>query len=345
MSREYQDHPPIIVTGAAGFVGSNLVKGLNRAGHTDILAVDDLTDGRKFCNLVGADIADYWDKDLLLERLKGGLEFTPRCVFHQGACSVTTEWDGRYMMETNYHYSKELLHYCLDENVPFIYASSAAVYGKNSTFKEEPNNEKPLNIYGYSKLLFDNYVRRNYLAWRTTAYIREPQVVGLRYFNVYGPGEAHKAEMASVSFHLNQQVMADGEARLFQGSGDYRDGEQQRDFIHVEDVVKVNLWLLEHPEVHGIFNVGTGKASTFNEVADAVIAWHGRGRKRYIPFPKHIENAYQSFTQADITKLRSVGYDRSFLDIRVGVKSYLDALHKKVEENTPLPGDCLRPVQ
>ena len=321
--------PTIIVTGAAGFVGSNLIKGLNRAGHTNILAVDDLTDGGKFWNLVDADIADYWDKDLLLERLKEGLGFAPRCVFHQGACSMTTEWDGRYMMETNYRYSKELLHYCLDENVPFIYASSAAVYGNNSTFKEEPHNEKPLNIYGYSKLLFDNYVRRNYIALRSTTdnNIRESQVVGLRYFNVYGPGEAHKAGMASVSFHLNQQIIADGEARLFQGSGDYRDGDQRRDFIHVEDVVRVNLWMLEHPEVNGIFNVGTGKASTFNELADAVIEWHGAGEKRYIPFPENLLRSYQSFTQADITQLRSAGYEGSFLDVNAGVKKYLDILN------------------
>jgi len=314
----------IIVTGAAGFVGSNLIRGLNRAGYTDILAVDDLTNGRQFWNLVDTDIADYWDKDLLLNRLKEGLGFVPRCVLHQGACSVTTEWDGRYMMETNYRYSKDLLHYCLDEKVPFIYASSAAVYGKNSAFVEEPNNERPLNVYGYSKLLFDNYVRRNRNIHNWEG---ETQVVGLRYFNVYGPGEAHKAGMASVAFHLNQQLLSDGEIRLFEGSDGYENGDQRRDFIHIEDVVKVNLWFLENVKVRGIFNVGTGKASTFNGLADAVIDWHGRGNKRYIPFPETLIGSYQSFTQADIEKLRTAGYKDQFMDVNVGIKKYLDVLN------------------
>ncbi|MDG2315406.1 MAG: ADP-glyceromanno-heptose 6-epimerase, partial [Gammaproteobacteria bacterium] len=260
----------------------------------------------------------------LLNRLKEGLGFVPRCVLHQGACSVTTEWDGRYMMETNYRYSKDLLHYCLDEKVPFIYASSAAVYGKNSTFVEEPNNERPLNVYGYSKLLFDNYVRRNRNIHNWEG---ETQVVGLRYFNVYGPGEAHKAGMASVAFHLNQQLLSDGEIRLFEGSDGYENGDQRRDFIHIEDVVKVNLWFLENVKVRGIFNVGTGKASTFNGLADAVIGWHGRGNKRYIPFPESLIGSYQSFTQADIEKLRTAGYKDQFMDVNVGIKKYLDVLN------------------
>ncbi len=309
----------IIVTGAAGFVGSNLVRGLNRAGERDILAVDDLSDGRKFSNLADCAIADYWDKDRLLERLRTGLGFVPRHVYHQGACAVTREWDGRYMMENNYRYSTELFEFCRAKRVPLIYASSASVYGAGDSFVEEAGKEWPLNVYGYSKLLFDRYVRRRLRGARS-------QVVGLRYFNVYGPREAHKGSMASVVYHLHRQVQRDGEARLFQGSGGYADGEQLRDFVYVDDVVEVNLWFRRHAEHSGIFNVGTGRAASFNELGDAVIRWHGVGRKRYIPIPGDLERAYQSYTQADISKLRGAGYDRPFMSIGEGVETYLDFL-------------------
>ena len=309
----------IIVTGAAGFVGSNLVRGLNRAGERDILAVDELSDGRKFRNLLDCEIADYWDRDLLVQRLESGLGFDPRCIYHQGACAVTTEWDGRYMMENNYRYSTILFDYCRSAGVPLIYASSAAVYGAGDRFVEDDGSERPLNVYGYSKLVFDRYVQRR---------LRSPgsQVVGLRYFNVYGPGESHKGPMASVAYRLHRQVQQDGEARLFRGSGGYADGEQLRDFVYVDDVVEVNLWFARHTEHSGIFNVGTGRAATFNELADAVIGWHGGGRKRYIPFPENLRDAYQSFTQADIAKLRGAGYDRPFFGVEAGVKAYLDTL-------------------
>ena len=309
----------MIVTGGAGFIGSNLVRALNNRGEEDILVVDDLTDGHKFANLVNCRIADYWDKDLFQRRLRAGLNIEPSCIFHQGACSVTTEWDGRYMMETNYQYSVELLDFCLTNAVPLIYASSAAVYGASQEFKEHPRLEHPLNVYGYSKLLFDQYVRRKLAG-------ANAQVVGLRYFNVYGPGEAHKGAMASIAWHLNQQINDSGEARLFEGSGGYESGEQLRDFIFVDDVVDVNLWFLEHPEHSGIFNVGTGKASTFNEVANAVIDWHGRGVIDYIPFPGTLKSSYQSFTEADISALRTVGYEASFADAASGVRAYLDRL-------------------
>ncbi len=312
----------IIVTGGAGFIGSNLVRALNSRGERDILVVDDLTDGHKFTNLLDCELADYWDKDLFQQRLRSGLTFTPKCIYHQGACSVTTEWNGRFMMETNYRYSTELLDYCLANAIPLIYASSAAVYGASRDFQEGRGLERPLNVYGYSKLLFDQYVRRR---------LPKPgsQVVGLRYFNVYGPGEAHKGAMSSIAWHLNQQILKDAKARLFEGSGGYEAGEQLRDFVYVDDVVSVNLWFSEHPECSGIFNVGSGRASTFNEVANAIIDWHGNGEIVYIPFPERLKDSYQSFTEADIGALRVAGYEAGFMDVRGGVSAYLKLLDER----------------
>ena len=310
-----------VVTGGAGFIGSNLVHALIERGHDDVVVVDDLSDGHKFVNIADLPIADYIDKDLFLDRLESDPTFGSNidAILHQGACSETTEWDGRYMMQNNYTYSQRLLHHCLEHRTPFVYASSAAVYGASQAFAEDSANEQPLNVYGYSKLQFDRYVRR-------VAAEPPSQVVGLRYFNVYGPREQHKGSMASVAWHFNNQVRDDGEARLFEGSGGYGDGEQLRDFIYVADVCAVNLWFLEHPEVSGIFNTGTGRAQSFNDVASAVIAWHGRGRIRYIPFPEHLQGAYQSFTQADLRRLRAVGCDVDFRPVEKGVKAYLDRL-------------------
>jgi ADP-L-glycero-D-manno-heptose 6-epimerase len=310
----------IVVTGGAGFIGSNLVRALNRRGRDDIVVVDDLTDGRKFVNLVGCDIADYLDKERFVELLNRRAFGRVDAIFHQGACAVTTEWDGRYMLDTNYRYSVDLLEYCLAERVPLIYASSAAVYGASTAFKEnDAAVERPLNVYGYSKLLFDRYARRR------QADARAP-VVGLRYFNVYGPGEGHKGPMASVAYHLHGQVASSGEACLFEGSGGYAAGEQRRDFVYVEDVVNVNLWFYEQGRSSGTFNVGTGASATFNEVAQAILAWHGKGVIRYIGFPDDLRARYQSFTEADIGALRSAGYSAPFRDVRTGVKAYLDAL-------------------
>jgi ADP-L-glycero-D-manno-heptose 6-epimerase len=317
----------IVVTGGAGFIGSNLVRELNRRGRDDIVVVDDLSDGRKFVNLVDCRIADYLDKDQFLARVMAREIDTIDAVFHQGACAVTTEWDGRYMMDTNYRYSVELYEYCVEEGVPLIYASSAAVYGASTVFKEQDSTaERPLNVYGYSKLLFDSYVRRRQAERRGRRAKKRAAVVGLRYFNVYGPGEAHKGPMASVAFHLHGQVAAAGEARLFEGSGGYGAGEQRRDFVHVGDVVDVNLWFYERRKISGVFNVGTGASATFNDVANAIIKWHGKGAIRYIPFPDELKSRYQSFTQADITALRDAGYSRPFRDVPSGIKDYLDAL-------------------
>ena len=310
-----------IVTGGAGFIGSNLVRHLGEKTGDDIVVVDDLSDGHKFANIADLNIADYLDVDdfaFLLDSDPGYLDQV-QSVFHEGACSATTEWDGRYMMRNNYGYSKNLLHHCLDKNIPLIYASSAAVYGGADTFTELPANELPLNVYGYSKLLFDQYVRR-------ISCDPGQQIVGLRYFNVYGPREQHKGSMASVAFHFNNQLLQDDEVRLFAGSGGYADGEQRRDFVFVDDICELNIWFLEHRDVSGIFNAGTGKAQSFNDVADAVINWHGKGKKTYIPFPEHLEGAYQSFTEADLGNLRKAGCDIEFQDVAAGVKSYLDTM-------------------
>ncbi|MGH8414645.1 MAG: ADP-glyceromanno-heptose 6-epimerase [Gammaproteobacteria bacterium] len=313
----------IIVTGGAGFVGSNLILALNQRGQSDILVVDDLKDGSKFKNMVEADIADYRDKDTFLQQLSGGAAFgdSIEAVFHNGACSDTTEWNGQYMMSVNYEYSKTLSEYCLSHKIPFIYASSAAVYGGGKVFKEERQYEAPLNLYGYSKFLFDQYVRRR---MKTTL---KSQVAGFRYFNVYGPREQHKDKMASTAFHFNNQILVTGNCKLFEGSGGYKDGEQRRDFIHVDDVCAVNLWALDHPKISGIFNLGTGRSQTFNDVANAVIKYHGKGKIEYIAFPENLKGRYQSFTEADMGALRTAGCEHKFMTVEEGVKKYMEWLN------------------
>ena len=314
----------IIVTGGAGFVGSNLVLALNARGHKDILVVDDLKDGTKFKNLVEAEIADFRDKDAFLAQVTSNHALGPvEAVFHNGACSDTTEWDGRYMMSVNYDYSKALFDYCQARNIPFLYASSAAVYGGGTVFKEERGHESPLNVYGYSKFLFDQYVRRQLQKGL------KGQVAGFRYFNVYGPREQHKGKMASTAFHFNNQILESGKCRLFEGSGGYGDGEQRRDFIHVDDVCAVNLWFWEHPKASGIFNLGTGRSQTFNDVAHAVIKHHGRGKIEYIPFPDVLKGRYQSFTEADMSAVRAAGCDHKFMTVEEGVAKYMAWLNKK----------------
>ena len=321
-----------IVTGAAGFIGSKLVEGLNRCGITDVIAVDNLARADKFRNLADAEIADYLDQAEFignLERFDGAVD----AVFHQGACSDTMETDGRYMLDNNYAYSRRLLDWCQDEDVPLIYASSASVYGAGPEFREERRCEKPLNVYGYSKFLFDQYVRR--MLERKNA-----QVAGLRYFNVYGPNEQHKGRMASVAYHAYQQLLVAGKVKLFVGSDGYKDGEQRRDFVHVDDVVDVNLWFLEHRDVSGVYNCGTGRAQSFNELAAAVInavqgtQWPlrelvAKGLIEYIAFPPQLAGKYQSFTQADLTRLRTAGYIAEFMTVEEGAAAYVRELQKK----------------
>jgi ADP-L-glycero-D-manno-heptose 6-epimerase len=324
-----------VVTGAAGFIGANLVKGLNGRGITDIIAVDDLTQGDKFVNLADCEIADYLDREDFLRELEdGAFNGALEAVLHQGACSDTTESDGRYMMQNNYAYSRALFDYCMTDEIPFIYASSAAVYGASAVFREARECEGPLNVYGYSKFLFDQHVRRNRADLSA-------QVVGLRYFNVYGEREQHKGRMASVAFHFFNQYRAAGSVRLFEGSGGYGNGEQRRDFVSVEDIVKINLFFLDHPEKSGIFNAGTGAAQSFNDVAVATInacrqsqqqpaldlaAMQREGMVQYIPFPADLNGKYQSFTEADMSALCAAGYAEPMLTVEQGVARYCEKL-------------------
>lgn len=306
----------IVVTGGAGFIGSNIVKGLNEKGFKNILVVDDLSDGTKFVNLVDLDIADYLDKDEFISYIISGEDLGIKAIFHEGACSATTEWNGKFMMENNYDYSKDLLHYGLEFQVPFLYASSAATYGgRSDDFIEEKGYEKPLNVYGYSKYLFDDYVRGILPDAKS-------QVCGFRYFNVYGPREQHKGSMASVAYHLNQQILNGEKPKLFEGSNTFK-----RDFIYIDDVVAVNLWFWEN-KISGIFNCGTGQAESFQAVADAVLAFHKQSEIEYIPFPDALKGRYQTFTQADLTKLHKAGYPFEFKNVKQGTTEYMKWLNK-----------------
>ena len=308
----------IIVTGSNGFIGSNLIKGLNSMGINDILAVDDHENFPPSENLSNCEFKDLVKIEDINELLRKYPNKGISHIFHQGACSDTMEKDINYMLKNNYLFSKDLLTLALEKNINFIYASSASVYGDGKIFEEDKKYEKPINLYAYSKFIFDQYVRE--LMNKNNS-----QIVGLRYFNVYGPNEQHKGRMASVAFHLHQQLKESKSIKLFEGSDGYEDGEQKRDFIHVDDVVKVNLWFMKN-EVSGIFNVGTGLSQSFNDVANAVIKWNKKGKIEYIPFPEELIGSYQSYTQANIDQLRNAGYKDEFLTVEEGVYSYLSTL-------------------
>ena len=330
----------IIVTGGAGFIGSNLIKALNDQGRRDVLVVDNLTNAQKVNNLSGLEIADFMDKHEFFDLMRSGKFPKPwvddiEVVFHQGACSDTMADDGRYVMQNNFTFSKYLYHFCETQNAQYIYASSASVYGAGKIFKESAEYESTLNVYAYSKLLFDNYIRDRQEV--------KVQCVGLRFFNVYGPGEQHKARMASVAWHFRNQFLEEGKVKLFQGTGGYTDGEQRRDFVAVDDCVNVNLFFMRNPSISGIFNVGTGQCQSFNDVAISVInkLRSEQGKEalslneavlqnaiEYIPVPAALQGKYQSYTEANLDRLREAGYTDAFLTVEQGVDRYFEALNR-----------------
>ena len=319
----------ILVTGAAGFIGCNNVLALNRQGINDVVAVDNLAKAEKFLNLAKCRISDYFDKVDFIERVRKGTAPVPEAIFHQGACSDTMQTDGRYMMQNNYRYTLELFEWAQELRSPFIYASSAATYGASTTFVESIENEGPLNVYGYSKYLFDQVLRARMHS------LKAP-VVGLRYFNVYGPHEQHKGRMASVAFHQYFQFKKEGRVKLFEGCQGYANGAQMRDFVYVDDVVDVAMHFMT-AGISGIFNCGTGRAQPFNDVALTVVnSLSGEnhtlkeavdaGLIEYIAFPEALKGKYQSFTQADLTKLREAGCEVSFKSVQEGTAKYMHYL-------------------
>ena len=314
----------IIVTGGAGFIGSNIVKALNERGYNDILIVDNLGKTEKYKNLIGLKFYDYIHRDNFLEMILSD-GFDPdeiNVVFHEGACSDTMEYDVNYMLKTNYEYSKELLRFCIYNDIDLVYASSASTYGGGENgFREIETCENALNPYAFSKLLFDRYLREHLPDI-------ESKVIGLRYFNVFGAQEFHKGKMASIVYQMYKQIKNSGVIKLFKGTDGYKDGEQRRDFIYVKDVAKVNLWCWENEIENGIYNCGTGNATTFNAVAQAVIDALGTGEIEYIDFPETLQGKYQSFTKADTRKLLNAGYNGGFTNINDAVKEYCQFLNE-----------------
>ena len=332
----------IVVTGGAGFIGSNLIEGLNARGETDLLLVDDLTDSAKIKNINDLAVADYLDKDEFIDKLeRSNLVRDISYVFHLGACSDTMVGDGRFVMSVNYEYSKRLLAVCNASEIPMVYASSASVYGKEGPFSEDAKDCLPLNAYAYSKTLFDHF------AWSQSRSATN-QLVGLRYFNVYGPRESHKGRMASVAWHLTHQYAERAAVRLFQGSGGYADGEQRRDFVHVSDAVRANLFFFEHRDTSGIFNVGTGQSRSFNDVALAVINACrlvdgqasldladavNQGFLSYFPMPDALKGKYQNFTEASMEKMWATGFESPCVDVPSGVGQYAQSIYRDLKLN------------
>lgn len=308
----------IVVTGGAGFIGSNLIKALNHRGITDIIVVDNLTNGMKFKNIVNCDVLDYFDKHQFLQKITRN-EFKAdsiQAIFHQGACTSTLELNGQYLMENNFEYSKQLLHYCMRQTIPFIYASSAAIYGTSAICQENPTYETPINVYAYSKLMFDRYVQR-YLNSAPS------QIVGLRYFNVFGPNETHKGTMKSVIQHFYDELIEKKKITIFDQIPNYKSGEQRRDFVYVADVIAVILWFLDNSSQRGIFNLGRGESVTFNDIANLLIEKSGYGVVDYKPIDAALLKFYQANTKADLSKLQRAGYLQPFTPIEAALDDYM----------------------
>jgi ADP-L-glycero-D-manno-heptose 6-epimerase len=308
----------IVITGGAGFIGSCVVRALNESGIDDVIIVDNIASTGKWMNLRNKIFAEYIHKNDFLSKLATYPAIT--AIIHMGACSDTTETDFDYLYQNNFAYTRTLWEFCAERGIQFIYASSAATYGDGSLgFDDEASiaDLRPLNGYGYSKQLFD--------LWATKQTLCPPQRVGLKFFNVYGPNEYCKGPMASMIFHGFLQIKKEGQIKLFKSERpEYPDGGQLRDFIYVKDVCGVVLFFLRHPEISGLFNVGTGRASSFKELAESVFrALNLNPRIGYINMPENLKAKYQYFTQSKIEKLRKAGYTESFHDLASGSFDYV----------------------
>ena len=316
----------IILTGGAGFIGSCFLRRLNDEGIRDILVVDDLENTDKWKNLVGKNFIDYMNKDDFRTLvINGGIDKLDY-IIHMGACSSTTCTDNEYLIKNNYEYSKILALYAMQKNAPFMYASSAATYGDGANGYDDRHSSvhdlKPLNMYGYSKQLFDIWVLKN-------GY--EKRLTGLKFFNVYGPNEYHKEDMRSVVCKKFFDVEDRSKIELFKSyHEDYNDGEQKRDFIYVKDAIEVMWYLYKNPDKTGIFNLGTGQAHSWNELAQAMFKALGKKENiQYIDMPEYLKSKYQYFTQAKMDKLRDAGYTRDFMNIEDAVADYVSYLKEE----------------
>ena len=309
-----------IVTGGLGFIGSNIIEKLNKKNITNIIIIDNFKKNKKK-NLQNLKFTDIISKKTFLNKISNFNYFgNINTIFHQGACSDTTNSDKKYMLENNFLYSKKILEYAQQINSKFIYASSASVYGNSQRCIEKNKYENSLNYYSLSKLKFDQHVRKILLGRNNI------QIVGLRYFNVYGKNEEHKGKMSSVIYHFNNQIKKNGVIKLFEGFNGIENGEQKRDFIYIDDIVKINLWFNKN-NISGIFNAGTGNAISYNKIANSIIKFHKIGKIQYISFPKKLKNQYQNYTKSNNSLLIRNGYKSKFTSFDLGVKKYLNYLN------------------